>query len=46
MIEPQSAQDGESAETENATFVPPPNSSGCGGFRLALPFVCPLAWPF
>src|SRR5688572_7842160 len=42
MIEPQSAQDGESAETENATFVPPPRSIGAGLKPSLLPFA---VWP-
>jgi hypothetical protein len=39
MIEPQSAQDGESALTLKATFVPPPSSIGLMA-RLVLS--CPL----
>src|SRR5215213_3184176 len=43
MIEPQSAQDGESALTLNATLVPPPRSIGLIGNLLT---VCPLPFPF
>src|SRR5215212_6035454 len=43
MIEPQSAQDGESALTLNATLVPPPRSIGLIGSLLT---VCPLPFPF
>lgn len=43
MIEPQSAQLGESALTLNATLVPPPSSSGFIGFEST---AWPLVWPF
>src|SRR5437773_747748 len=52
MIEPQSAQDGESALTLNATFVPPPRfvappsdattAATAEWPPLPFPFVCPL----
>src|SRR5512143_3284168 len=46
MIEPQSAQDGESALTLKATFVPPPRSIGLmARVVLSCPFVCPFPLP-
>ena len=48
MIEPQSAHDGESAETEKATFGPPPSSTppafkGLIG-RAEEPLACPFEY--
>ena len=47
MIEPQSAQDGESALTEKATFVAPPKLNGIEllppfPFAFPLPLACPF----
>jgi len=46
MIEPHSAQLGESAETEKATLVPAPRFREMGAVGLPLPGAWPFAWPF
>ena len=46
MIEPQSAHEGESAETEKATFGPPPSSTPPLFRGLIGSFDSPFAWPF
>ena len=47
MIEPHSAQDGESALTEKATLAPPPKLNGIEllppfPFAFPLPLACPF----
>ena len=42
MIEPHSAQLGESSETAKATFVVAPRLNVIGDVDLPLPFACPL----
>ncbi|MBA3779229.1 MAG: hypothetical protein H0X16_08030 [Chloroflexi bacterium] len=44
MIEPHSAQLGESSETAKATFVVAPRLNVIG--EVLFPFPLPFAWPF